>query len=168
MAQAEWLEKQKQRILETGYFHVVFTLPSELRSLGRCAPSVIYDLLFRAASDTLLTLGRDAKRLGGLLGLTAVLHTWKRDLHFHPHLHCIVTGGALGAAPDGRTKWTDAGRDSLFPVKVLERSLIPRGKFVAGLERSHARGELTLPEALQAPGAFSAVLGKVGFVERGG
>ena len=159
LAQAAWLEKQKQRILDTGYFHVVFTVPSELRLLGRCAPSAIYDLLFRAASDTLLTLGRDAKRLGGLLGLTAVLHTWKRDLHFHPHLHCIVTGGALGAAPDGRPKWIDAGQDYLFPVKVLSKLF--RGKFVAGLEQSHARGELVLPEALQAPGAFSALLAQL-------
>jgi hypothetical protein len=127
--------------------------------LGRCSPSAIYDLLFRAASDTRWTLGRDAKRIGGLLGLTAVLHTWKRDLRFHPHLHCIVTGGALGAAPDGRPRWIDAGRDYLFPVKVLSKLF--RGKFVAGLEQSHARGELTLPETLQAPGAFSALLAQL-------
>jgi hypothetical protein len=67
-----------------GYFHVVSSLPSELRTLGRPCPTAIFNLLFEAASDTLLTLGRDPRRMGGLVGLTAVLHTWKRDLQAHP------------------------------------------------------------------------------------
>ena len=159
LAQAEWLEKQKQRILDTGYFHVVFTVPSELRLLGRCSPSAIYDLLFQAASDTLLTLGRDPKRMGGLLGVTAVLHTWTRDLRFHPHLHCVVTGGALGVGPDGTPCWFDTGRKYLLPVKVLSKLF--RGKFTAGLERLQARGELDLPGELQRPGAFGALLAQL-------
>jgi hypothetical protein len=159
LAQAEWLEKQKARILPTGYFHVVFTLPSELRPLARFAPAAIYDLLFAAASDTLLTLGRDPKRLGGLLGLTAVLHTWKRDLQSHPHLHCIVTGGALGATPDGAPVWIDAGRHYLFPVAVLSKLF--RGKFVAALQRLWARGELELPPDLQRPGVFNSLLAQL-------
>ena len=159
LAQAEWLEKQKQRILDTGYFHVVFTVPSELRLLGKCSPSAIYDLLFQAASDTLLTLGRDPKRMGGLLGVTAVLHTWTRDLRFHPHLHCVVTGGALGVGPDGTPCWFDTGRKYLLPVKVLSKLF--RGKFTAGLERLQARGELDLPGELQRPGAFGALLAQL-------
>ena len=78
LAQAEWLENQRRRTLDTGYFHVVFTLPSELRMVARDSPAAIYNLLFQAASDTLLTLGRDPRRMGGLIGVTAVLHTWKR------------------------------------------------------------------------------------------
>lgn len=159
IAQAEWLEKQKARILETGYFHVVFTLPSELRLLGRSCPTAIYNLLFEAASDTLLTLGRDPKRMGGLLGLTAVLHTWRRDLQFHPHLHCIVTGGALTHGTDGAPRWIDVGRKYLLPVKVLSKLF--RGKFTAGLERLQARGQVELPPALQRPGAFTALLAQL-------
>lgn len=159
IAQAEWLEKQKQRILDTGYFHVVFTLPSELRALGRSCPTAIYNLLFEAASDTLLTLGRDPRRMGGLLGVTAVLHTWKRDLQFHPHLHCIVTGGALDLGSDGVPRWIDVGREYLLPVKVLSKLF--RGKFTAGLERLQAKGQLQLPAPLQRPGAFSALLAQL-------
>lgn len=95
LAQDEWLERQMARMLPTGCFHVVLTLPSELRSLARRNPRELYDLLFHAGSDALMTLGRDPRRLGGLIGITSVLHTWRRDQAHHPHLHCIVPGGAL-------------------------------------------------------------------------
>jgi hypothetical protein len=139
LAQAKWIEERKKRILPTGYFHVVFTLPSMLRQFAIKAPEMIYDLLFEAASKTLLDLGHDPKRLGGQLGLTAVLHTWTRQLELHPHLHCIVTGGAL--SPEG-DRWVPArGKDRyLFPVKVL--SQLFRGKFLAGLARLFEAGEL--------------------------
>lgn len=159
LAQAEWLDKQKARILDTGYFHVVLTLPSELRPLGLRSPTEIHNLLFQAASDTLLTLGRDPKRIGGLIGATAVLHTWTRDLRYHPHLHCVVTGGALAAASDGSPKWIDVGRDYLLPVKVLSKLF--RGKFVAGLERLHSKGQLDLPDELGRPGAFASLVAQL-------
>src|SRR5690606_14520910 len=103
LAQARWVEKQAARVLPVTCFHVVFTLPAELRPLAKAHPEAIYTLLFAAASSTLLTLGRDPKWLGAELGVTTVLHTWTRDLSLHPHVHCIVTAGGL--APTGR--WLD-------------------------------------------------------------
>src|SRR6185503_12782432 len=108
-------EERKARVLPTHYFHVVFTLPSELRVLAMHNPQLVFDLMFQAASQTLLELGRDPRRLGALIGLTAVLHTWSRDLSFHPHLHCIVTGGGLSLDAE---RWPGR-RGYLFPVRVL-------------------------------------------------
>jgi Putative transposase len=134
-------------------------LPSALRDLARRAPESIYNLLFDAASKTLLELGRDPKRLGGQLGLTAVLHTWTRELELHPHLHCIVTGGALSQEGD---RWVAApGKDRyLFPVKVLSRLF--RGKFLAKLARRFKAGELGLdPKNKLQQRAFEAVKEKL-------
>lgn len=147
--QARWLEQRKQRILTTPYFHVVFTLPSELRGLARKNPHQIYDLLFQSASRTLLQLGQDPKRVGALIGFTAVLHTWTKDLRRHIHLHCIVTGGGLSA--DGR-RWKGTSRKYLLPYQVL--SELFRGKFMDGLTRLHTQGKLQLSRELIAPEAF--------------
>ena len=156
LAQARWLEKRRERILPVHYFHVVFTLPSELRALVLWNRKRLFTLLFRTASDTLLTLGRDPGRLGALMGVTAVLHTWTRDLRFHPHLHCIVTGGGL--SPDGE-QWVDSGPNYLFPVKVLGQLF--RGKFLDGMAIAHERGELDLPDDLSAPKAFERLRAKL-------
>lgn len=137
--QARWIEARKERVLPVPYFHVVFTLPGELKPLALRNRRLIYGLLFSAASRTLLDLGRDPDRLGALLGITAVLHTWTRDLRFHPHLHCVVTGGGL--ALDGQ-RWVDSGGKFLFPVKVI--SALFRGKFIDALQRLHRRGDLDL------------------------
>ena len=137
LAQAAWLDRQMERILPTHYFHVVFTLPEELRGLTLYNRRRVFDLLFETASRTLLMLGHDEERLGGLLGVTAVLHTWTRDLRFHPHLHCIVTGGGLRTTGE----WVSRhGGRYLFPVAVLGRLF--RGKFMAALIRARDRGEL--------------------------
>ena len=137
LRQAVWLDRQMKRILPTHYFHVVFTLPEELRGLAHNNPKLVFDLLFEAASQTLLELGRDQHRLGAHLGFTAVLHTWTRDLRFHPHLHCIVTGGGL--CDSGEWLSRHGGR-YLFPVKVMGRLF--RGKFLAALLRARNKGEL--------------------------
>jgi predicted Zn-ribbon and HTH transcriptional regulator len=141
--QARWIEERKARLLPTSYFHVVFTLPANLRQLALRNQRRFYDLLFSAASATLLELGRDEKRLGGQIGITAVLHTWRRDLQFHPHLHCIVTGGGLAPNED---RWIRArgGERYLFPVKVLSRLF--RGKFLDELSCAVDRGEIDLGE----------------------
>src|SRR5207247_3745782 len=97
LREARWIEARMARLLPSHYFHVVFTLPAELRPLALRHRRRLFALLFRAASRTLLTLGLDPRRLGARLGVTAVLHTWTRDLQFHPHLHCLVTGGGLAA-----------------------------------------------------------------------
>jgi hypothetical protein len=139
LAQAKWIEARLERILPTHYFHVVFTLPASLRPLALRAPEPLYNLLFAAASATLLALGSDPKRLGAQLGFTAVLHTWTRKLELHPHLHCIVTGGGL--SPEGDRWISVKGQDRfLFPVKVLSRLF--RGKFLCGLAQLFEAGEL--------------------------
>lgn len=139
LSQARWIEGRMARLLPIDYFHVVFTVPDDLLAgLAMQNREVFFDALFAAGSQTLLALGRDEKRLGAQLGLTAVLHTWTRDLRFHPHLHCIVTGGGLTA--DGR--WRATKRDYLFPVSVL--SALFRGKLVAALDEAYRAGELNL------------------------
>jgi hypothetical protein len=118
---------------------VVFTLPSELRALALRNRETVYDLLFQCASQTLLELGRDPKWLGARIGVTAVLHTWARDLSYHPHLHCIVTGGGLSL--DGE-RWVDGRKGYLVPLAVL--GALFRGKMLAALTRAYEQNELEL------------------------
>ena len=136
---AAWLETRLERLLPVGYFHVVFTLPALLSPLVLHNQRLLYDLLFRAASATLLTLAADPQRLGAQVGITAILHTWGQNLLFHPHLHCVVTGGGL--APDGQ-HWVAGRRRYLLPVKVLGKLF--RGKFLAGLKKAYQAGQLKL------------------------
>jgi hypothetical protein len=159
LAQARWIEQRKQRILPTHYFHLVFTLPSELRTLAFTNKKVVYDLLFRCAAETLSELAADPEWLGGQLGITAVLHTWTRELKPHPHVHCIVTGGGL--APDG-SEWRASSEEFLFPVRVL--SSLFRGKMVSALRAARRAGELDLDDrsaGLAAPGAFSRLMNRL-------
>jgi len=132
------MESRLARLLPTDYFHVVFTVPDDLlASLVLRNREVFFNTLFAAGSETLLALGEDEKRLGAQIGLTAVLHTWTRDLRFHPHLHCIVTGGGL--TRDG-TRWKATRRDYLFPVSVLSKLF--RGKMVDALDCAYRAGTL--------------------------
>jgi hypothetical protein len=140
LAQAKWIEGRMARVLPTHYFHVVFTLPAELRPIAAYNRRKVFDFLFAAASTTLLELGEDPKRLGAELGVTMVLHTWARDLSFHPHVHAIVTGGGL--SPDGNT-WIPARRRYLFPIEVL--GALFRGKLLAALDTAMKRGDITMP-----------------------
>ena len=126
-----WIEARKDDLLPIPYFHVVFTLPEELRTVPLANQRVIYDLLFKAASETLIELGRDPKFLGANIGLIAVLHTWSQTLIHHPHVHCIVTGGGL--AKDGIWKASRAG--FFLPVKVVSR--LYRGKLLAKLKAAN-------------------------------
>jgi hypothetical protein len=125
-------------MLPTHSFHVVFTLPRELRRLALANRKVLFNILFACAADTLISLGRDGKRLGGDLGITSLLHTWQRDLRFHPHVHCIVTGGGLSR--DG-SRWIASRPDFLFPVRVMGRLF--RGKLIAALRRARDNGWLS-------------------------
>jgi hypothetical protein len=127
------------RVLPTYAFHVVFTLPSELRALALSNREKLFNLLFSCATETLLELGRDPQRLGAELGITSVLHTWTRELLFHPHVHCIVTGGGLSL--DGE-RWVHSQRDYLFPVRVL--GALFRGKMLAHLRAAYDASELRL------------------------
>lgn len=138
LPQARWLEGRMARLLPTDYFHVVFTVPDALlASLAMRNRELFFAAMFKAGSQTLLQLGEDEKRLGAQLGLTAVLHTWTRDLRFHPHLHCIVTGGGL--TRDGG-RWKASKQDYLFPVSVL--SALFRGKMLALLDEAFRDGRV--------------------------
>lgn len=112
LAQARWVDRRLEQMLPTHHFHVVFTLPAELHSVAQANRALVFDLLIQTAAGALLALGRDPKWFGvaAQLGLTAVLHTWSRELGFHPHVHCIVTGGGLAL---DQSRWI-ALRSSLF------------------------------------------------------
>jgi hypothetical protein len=142
----QWLDKQTQSLLPVPYYHCVFTLPPELNALVLANPHRLYPLLFDSAAQSLLEFGRN--RLQGDLGITAVLHTWGQKLDFHPHLHCIVTGGAL--SPDGKRWRSPKQRKFLFPVRAL--AALFRGKFLAGVSRLLDEQALHLPDpALKTP-----------------
>jgi hypothetical protein len=143
LAQARWIAQRMTRVLDVDYFHVVFTLPAALRSLVLAHRRPLFALLMRAAAQTLLALGRDPKRLGAELGVTTVLHTWTRELAFHPHVHCIVTAGGLTA---DRRRWCPARQRHLFPVRVL--GALFRGKVLAALQCSLTRGEIASADPL--------------------
>lgn len=134
-AAKRWLEGRLERVLPTHYFHVVFTLPKPLRAVALANPKIIYDLLFSAATDTLQELA--ASRLDAQLGITAVLHTWTREMLLHPHLHCVVTGGGLAR---DKSRWLACRDAFLFHVKVM--GPLFRGKFLDGLVRAHKAGKL--------------------------
>ncbi|MEK6284002.1 MAG: IS91 family transposase [Acidobacteriota bacterium] len=126
----EWLKEQNDLLLPTHHFLVTFTLPAELRAVARSHQKTIYNLLFRASSQALLQLAQDPRFVGGRLGMVGVLHTWTRQLLYHPHVHYIVTGGGL--TDDGH--WRTARKDFLVPVKAL--SPIFRAKFRDQLKKS--------------------------------
>ena len=118
------------------YFHVVFTVPEPIAAIAFYNQAVVYDILFRATSQTLLTIAADPKRLGVELGFFAVLHSWGQNLHFHPHLHCVVPGGGLSA----QQSWVHSRPRFLLPVKVL--SALFRRIFLEELHQAHAAGKL--------------------------
>jgi len=111
----EWLDQQQNLLLPIPYFMVTFTLPQELRAVARSNQKLIYNLLFRASSAALLKLAQDSRFVAGRVGLVGVLHTWTRDLRYHPHIHYIVTGGGL--TPQGT--WRSSGKHFLVPEKPL-------------------------------------------------
>jgi len=126
----QWVEKQNQYLLGTRYFHVVFTLPEELNPIVLRNQETVYGLFFKAVSETLRELCADKIYLGATPGITTVLHTWGQNLMFHPHIHCIVTGGGL--TKDG--KWRTSRKKFFIPVKVLSRKF--RGKFLFYLKQT--------------------------------
>jgi hypothetical protein len=163
LARAHWLERQAEHLLPVEYHHVVFTLPAELSELALANPTVVYDLLFAAASATLRAVAANPKRLGAQIGVLAVLHTWGQNLHHHPHLHCVCTGGGLSCNAkgvlDAPPRWVSCRPGFFLPVRVLSRLF--RGKFLHGLRRRFDQGQLHFPgrlAALAAPGPFARAL----------
>jgi hypothetical protein len=154
LAQEEWIEKRRAQVLDVGHFHIVFTLPEQLRRLAKHAPEVVYNALFRASASTLLELGQS--RFDATIGATLVLHTWTRDLRFHPHVHAIVTAGGL--ARDG-TSFKRKGGRFLFSVIVMGQLL--RGKVLAALSRAYAKGAFAGFPDFNDPAAFPGLLAKL-------
>ena len=124
---AAWIEQRRQELLPVGYFHVTFTLPEQLHPFARSNQKLFYALMLKAAAASLIKLAADPHYVGGLLGIMAVLHTWARNLAYHPHVHCLVPAG--GVRPDGQ--WLDARGRFLVPVTALSK--IFRGMFRDGI-----------------------------------
>jgi hypothetical protein len=134
---AQWLQDRKAELLPAQYFHVVFTLPEQIARIAFYNPRPLYAMLFRAASETLLTIARDPKHLGAEIGFFAVLHTWGQKLLHHPHVHCVVPGG--GISPDGE-RWIACRPGFFLPVRVLSRLF--RRLFLEQLQAACDQGEL--------------------------
>jgi len=127
----QWIEARMQELLPVKYYHVVFTLPHELNSLVLGHRNVLYKLLFDASAQTLLCFAKDEKYLGAVPGIISVLHTWGQQLSFHPHIHCIVSGGGIA----GDNTWKEAKKNDwqfLFPVKAM--SVVYKTKFLQALK----------------------------------
>ena len=132
-----WLAERKADLLPVGYFHVVFTLPAEVADVAFQNKAPVYDLLFRAASETMLTIAADPKHLGARIGITAVLHTWGSALTHHPHVHMIVPGGGIAR---GGQRWISSRPAFLLPVRVLGKLF--RRLFLTQLIELHDAGKL--------------------------
>src|SRR5262245_12016154 len=145
-AAREWMEERQAELLPVPYFHIVFTLPAAIGDIAYQNKRVIYDLLFKAAAETMLTIAADPKHLGARIGITAVLHTWgsascrrraSGTMTHHPHVHMIVPGGGL--SPDG-TRWIAARPNLFLPVLVLSRLF--RRLMLEKLAAAHKAGKL--------------------------
>jgi len=154
LAQEIWIEARRQQMLDVRHFHVVFTLPAELRPIARFAPRVVFDALMQAAQRTLVEVGQ--RRLDATVGATTVLHTWTRKLEFHPHIHALVTAGGLST--DGE-RWCSASRRFLFPVKVLGQ--VFRGKMMTALGCAYDDGAFARFDDFRDPQGFRALMARV-------
>ena len=150
----EWLGKRMGELLPTGYYHLVFSLPHELNPLCLQNKKVMYGLLFKAASQTLLELSKDTRHLGADTGLVAVLHTWGQNMMEHPHLHCIMPAGGLSF---GRGHWVHAGKKDGFFIHYNVLSEKFRGKFLDLLKHAYHNAELEFR------GSLSGIKGPVKF-----
>jgi hypothetical protein len=151
-ARDHWLDRTAKELLPVPYSHVIFTLPGALTPLVRQNAKLIYNLLFRCVSETLLTIAREPSRLGAELGFLAVLHTWNQKMMTHPHLHCLVPAGGLAL---DRSSWVHSRKKFFLSGPVLGRMF--RGKFLALLAGAYRRKQLRLVgdlQPLQRPGAF--------------
>ena len=135
-AAKRWLQKRESEVLPVSYFHVVFTVPEEIATIALGNQRIVYGILFRCVSQTLLRIGFDPKHLGCQIGFLAILHTWGQNLDYHPHIHCVATSGGLTSDRD----WIHSGKRFFLPVAVL--SSLFRGKFLAALNAAFRKGKL--------------------------
>ena len=144
LARAQWIEKRKSELLETDYFHVVFTVPEEIAAIALQNRKTVYGILFQATSETLQIIAADPQHLGAQIGFFAVLHTWGQNLLHHPHLHCVVPGGGL--SHDG-SRWISCRPGFFLPVRVLSRLF--RRLFLQYLHRAYESGKLQFSGSLE-------------------
>jgi hypothetical protein len=144
------LKARQSELLPVEYFHVVFTLPEDISRIAWQNKRIVYDLLFRAAAETLLDVAADPKRLGAQLGLLGVLHTWGQNLLHHPHVHFVVPGGGLSY---DLSRWRSCPAGFFLPVRVLSR--VFRGKFLALLRQAYDQGQLVFRGELAPWGSHS-------------
>ena len=153
----QWIEARMQELLPVKYYHVVFTLPHELNGTVLGHRKILFKLLFDASAQTLLTFAKDPNYLNALPGIISVLHTWGQQLSFHPHIHCIVSGG--GILNDN--SWKAAKKNCyrfLFPVKAMQA--VFRGKFLQSLKQMIASGEVKLPDGTEVKQLLNVLYGK--------
>ena len=136
----KWLEERQKELLPVPYFHVVFTLPHELNILVMYNKKELYSLLMQSVWETIKTFGEDPKKLNGLMGMIAILHTWGQNLFDHNHLHCMIPGGAI----QNGNKWQPSKPDYLFSVKAM--SIVFRGIFITGLRVLYDNSKLKIPD----------------------
>lgn len=139
--QEEWIDRIKSQVLPVRHFHVVFTLPEQLRPLAYINQDIIYSIFFKAASKTLKQVALNPEFLGAEPAFLAILHTWGQNLSYHPHLHIIVSGGGLD--PDGM-EWRHSHRKFFVPVKALSK--VFRAKFIALLKKEYSDESLRIPD----------------------
>jgi len=155
-AAQDWMQARMEDLLPVEYFHVVFTLPTQIADIAYQNKAAVYGLLFKASSETLRIIAADPKHLGAKIGMTSVLHTWGSAMTHHPHVHVIVPGGGLSA---NGTQWIACRSGFFLPVKVLSKLF--RRLLVEGLIRLHKAGELRFfgdLAKLADPGVFAAHL----------
>jgi len=141
ISKEEWVDARKSELMNTHYFHVVFTVPEFLNNLFYLNKKTLYNLLFSCASETLLELSSDHKYIGAQIGITTILHTWGQNLSYHPHLHCIVPGGGLS---ETSAEFKHSRKKFFLPVRVLSKKF--RGKFLSMLCDMEKTSKITIPK----------------------
>ena len=155
----KWFWDRAKDLLPIPYFHVVFTIPAELKPIVLSNQKAMYNMLFRSVSETLMKLGKDPRHLGAHIGFTCVLHTWGQNLMDHPHIHCIVTGGGPSPSED---KWISSSKKFFIPVRVMGELF--KGKFLDYLKEAFDSGKLSFPGEigyLEDPYAFKRLQNKL-------
>jgi len=163
LAREKWITERKKELLPVKYFHIVLTIPEELNRIALQNKKIVYDILFKAGSETLLKLGKDEKQLGGELGIIAVLHTWGQNLTEHPHLHCIVPGGGLSTRENKWEKPKKSKRKDFF-IHINVISDLFKKKFLYYIKKVYDKGELQFLgkiEGLNDHGGFKQLLNEL-------
>ena len=154
MKKLKWIEARKEEVLNIKYYHVVFTVPSELYNIVYQNEVKMYKVLFKAASETLQELAKDKKYLGAEIGFFSILHTWGQNLMYHPHVHMVVTGGGLTKT----LRWKEKEEDFFIPVKVMSK--VFRGKFLDYMKKEKLEYYNKMKE-YENPAIYNELIGKL-------